>query len=212
MPRPPRRATRLAARCPAARRRRSPAAPALGAERAALRGEQGAVDGLDLRHVRLDAEPLANCQLQVGLGIRESGAQSAPVFQRMRHVAQVCLGGVVHESGEGILGVAAALLDQLRNDHRVLCHRIEDAGVASKPALVGERSGDVSRVELLLLGVERIDPAPRNRLQVGAGGGGCVPRIGHPSDRREARIGPTAHLNAQPARWSLTTPIASIVA
>ena len=54
----------------------------------------------------------------------------------------------MHERREDVLGVAAALLDQLGHDHRVLGDRVEDAAVAAEAALVGERAGDVADVEL----------------------------------------------------------------
>jgi putative flavoprotein involved in K+ transport len=99
------------------------------------------------------------------------------VLDRVRHVAQIRLGRVVHEGGEHVLGVAAALLDELGDDHGVLGDRVEDAAVAAEAALVGERAGDVAGVELLRIGVERVDPAARDRLQVRAGSGRGA--IGH---------------------------------
>jgi hypothetical protein len=51
----------------------------------------------------------------------------------------------VHEGGEDVLGVAAALLDQLRHDHGVLGDRVEDTAVAAEPVLVGERRGIIGR-------------------------------------------------------------------
>jgi len=76
----------------------------------------------------------------------------------MRHVAQVGLAGVVHQRGEDVLDVAAALLDDTRHDHAVLGDRVEDATVAAEPALVGQRPGDVAGVELRRVRVERVDP------------------------------------------------------
>jgi hypothetical protein len=74
----------------------------------------------------------------------------------------------MHERGKRFLGVAAALLDKLRQDHRVLRDRIKAAAMAAEPALVGERAGDVSRVELIQVRIERVHPAPGDRLQEGS--------------------------------------------
>ena len=102
------------------------------------------------------------------LGRLERRAERAAVLERMRHVAQVGLGGVVHQRREHVLGVAAALLDQLGHDHRVLGHRVEGAAVAAEAALVGQRPRDVARVELLRVRVERVHPAARDGLEVQA--------------------------------------------
>ena len=75
----------------------------------------------------------------------------------------------MHQRGEDVLDVAAALLDELGDDHRVLGDRVEAAAVAAEPALVGERAGDVTDVELLGIRVERVDPAAGDGLQVGPG-------------------------------------------
>jgi hypothetical protein len=101
----------------------------------------------------------------------EGGAEGAAVLERIGHVAQVGLGGVVHQRGEGVLGIAAALLDQLGHVHRVLSDRIEDAAVAAEPALVGGCPGDVTGVELRWVKIERVHPATRDGLQVRAGSG-----------------------------------------
>ena len=77
----------------------------------------------------------------------------------------------MHERGEHVLDVAAALLDDARDDHAVLGDRIEDATVAAEPALIGERTRDVAGVQLRGIRVKRVDPASGDRLQVGAGGG-----------------------------------------
>ena len=84
---------------------------------------------------------------------------------------EVGLGGVVHQRREDVLDVAAALLDELGHDHRVLRDRVEGPGVAAEPALVAERAGDVAGVELLRIGVERVHPASGYGLHVGARGG-----------------------------------------
>ena len=60
------------------------------------------------------------------------------MLERVRHVAQVGLGRVVHQRRERVLGVAAALLDNAGDDHGVLRDRVEDAAVPAEPALVGE--------------------------------------------------------------------------
>ena len=151
--------------------------PALAAEGAALGGQQRAVGALDLRDARLDAEVLAQRLLEVVLGLLERGAERAAVLERVRHVAEVGLARVVHEGREDVLDVAAALLDELGHDHRVLGDRVEDAAVAAEAALVGERPRDVADVELVRVGVERVDPAARDGLQIGAGRGWGV--VGH---------------------------------
>ena len=133
--------------------------PVLGAERAALRREQRAVDALDLRHVRLDAEAVADRLLEPVLGLLERRAERAAVLERVGHVAQVRLRRVVHQRGEDVLGVAAALLNELGHDHGVLGDGVEDAAMAAEAALVGERTGDVAGVELVRVGVERVHPA-----------------------------------------------------
>ena len=51
----------------------------------------------------------------------------------MRHVPQVGLAGVVHERGEDVLDVTAALLDDARDDHAVLGDRIKDTTVPAEP-------------------------------------------------------------------------------
>ena len=105
--------------------------------------------------------------LEPGLGFAERCAERAAVLDRMRHVAQVGLARVVHQRGEDVLDVTAALLDDARHDHRVLGDRIEDAAVATEPALVGQRPCDVACVELRGIGLERVHPAPGHRLYVG---------------------------------------------
>ena len=92
----------------------------------------------------------------------------------MRHVAEVGLTGVVHERGERILDVTAALLDYVRHDHTMLGNRIEDAAVAAEPALVRQRTRDIASVELLGVRVEWIHPASRDGLQIRTRGGWCV--------------------------------------
>jgi hypothetical protein len=79
--------------------------PLLGAEHAPLGGEQGAVGLLDLGHAVLDPEALADRLLEVLLGHLERRAELAAVLDRVRHVAEVGLGGVVHQRGEDVLDV-----------------------------------------------------------------------------------------------------------
>jgi hypothetical protein len=117
---------------------------------------------------------LAERPLEVVLGELERLAERAAVLQRMRHVAQVGLRGVVHERGEDVLDVAAPLLDEPRDDHRVLGDGVEHAAVTAEPALVRERAGDVAGVELVGIGIERVHPAARDGLQVGTGSGRTV--------------------------------------
>ena len=74
----------------------------------------------------LDLEPVADSLLEPTLGIPERGAERAAVLDRMRHVAQVRLAGVVHERREHVLDVATALLDDARDDHAMLGDRIEE--------------------------------------------------------------------------------------
>src|SRR5262249_60013619 len=62
----------------------------------------------------------------------------------------------------------SALLHDPRNDHGVLGDRVEDAAMAAEAALVGERAGDVADVELIRIGVEGVDPAAGDGLQVRA--------------------------------------------
>jgi hypothetical protein len=107
----------------------------------------------------------------VVLRLLERRAERAAVLDRMRHVAQVRLGRVVHERGERILDVPAARFDQLGHDHRVLRDRVEDARVPAEPALVRERPRDVTGVELPGVGIERVHPPPGDGLQVGPGSG-----------------------------------------
>jgi hypothetical protein len=54
--------------------------PVLGAERAALGGEQGAVGALDLRDVGSDAKASADRLLEVVLRLLEGGAERAERF------------------------------------------------------------------------------------------------------------------------------------
>src|SRR4051812_26439151 len=63
--------------------------PALGAEGAALRGEQRAVGALDRGDAGADPEARADRLLEVVLGGLEGGAERAAVLDRMRHVAEV---------------------------------------------------------------------------------------------------------------------------
>jgi hypothetical protein len=100
------------------------------------------------------------------LGLPERRAERAPVLERMRHVTQIGLGRVMHESGEGILRVTAALLDQAGDDHGMLSDRVEDSAVPAEPALVGERSGDVAGVQLFGIRIEWVHPTARDRLKV----------------------------------------------
>jgi hypothetical protein len=72
----------------------------------------------------------------------ERRTQGAAVLEGMRHVAQVRLGGVVHERGERLLCIAAPLLHELGHDHGVLGDRVEDAAVPAEAALVRERVPD----------------------------------------------------------------------
>ncbi len=109
--------------------------------------------------------------LEVVLGLLERRTQRAAVLERVRHVPQVRLAGVVHQGGEHVLGVTAPLLDELGHDHRVLRDRVEDPAVTAEPALVGERPRDVADVELLRIRVERVDPPARDGLQVRARSG-----------------------------------------
>src|SRR4051794_34054245 len=57
--------------------------PRLGAERAALCGEQRAIRALDLHHVGLDGEVVAQGALEVVLGLLERGAERAAVLERV---------------------------------------------------------------------------------------------------------------------------------
>jgi len=101
----------------------------------------------------------------------EGRAQRAAVLDGVRHVAQVGLRGVVHERGEDVLDVAAPLLDEPGHDHRMLGDGVEDAAVAAEAALVGQGAGDVARVQLRGIGVERVDPATGDGLEVGTRSG-----------------------------------------
>jgi hypothetical protein len=158
--------------------------PALGAEGPPLGRQQRAIGALDLRHVRPDAEARADRLLQMLLGLPERGAQRAAVLERMRHVAQVRLRGVVHQGREHVLGIPAALLHQLGHDHRMLRDRVERAAVPAEAAQVPERPRDVLDVELLGIGIERVHALAGHRLQVrpglrrrGLGRGGHRPVI-----------------------------------
>jgi hypothetical protein len=132
----------------------------------------------------LDAEAVAQRSLEVVVGLLERGAERAAVLERMRHVPEVRLGRVVHQRGERLVAVPAALLDELGHDHGVLRDRVEDAAVAAEAALVRERPRDVTGVELLRIGIERVHPPPRHGLQVRAGSGRGVIGDGHaPHDR-----------------------------
>ena len=63
--------------------------------------------------------------------------------------------------------VTAGPLDELGDDHGMLGDRAEDAAVTAEPALVGERAGDVTGVELVRIGIERVHPAAGDDLPAG---------------------------------------------
>lgn len=155
--------------------------PALDEKNPVLDGEDSPIDAFDVRDVRLDAESGADHKLEVFLRRSERRTEWAVVLERMRHVAQVSLSRVMHEASKRVLGVAAALLDDLRHKYGMLRNGIEEATVTAEPALVGEGARDVAYVELGWIRVEGIDPSARDRLQVRTGSGGTITRCGHPS-------------------------------
>ena len=65
-----------------------------------------------------------------------------------------------------VLDVAPALLDEARDDHRVLRHRVEAPAVPAEPAHVGQRPRDVADVELLGVGLERVHETAGDGLQI----------------------------------------------
>jgi hypothetical protein len=148
--------------------------PPLGAKSPALGGEKSTLNALDFRDIRLDAKASTDSTTEVVLGFFERRTERAAVLERMGHVAQVRLGGVVHESSEGVFDVAATLLDQIGQDHRVLCNRVKDATVTAEPALVSERTSDVSGIKLVGIRIERVDPAARDGLQKRARNGRAI--------------------------------------
>ena len=153
--------------------------------------------------------PNRSCEraLEVVLGVLERRAERAAVLERMRHVAQVGLGRVVHQGGEHVLDITAPLLDELGHDHRVLGDRVEDPAVPAEPALVGERTRDVAGVELARVGVEGVDPAARDGLQVRAGTGRAVVGRGHGSHASHSYD--AANVNC--AGWGSGEPAARLV-
>lgn len=86
----------------------------------------------------------------------------------------------MHECGKGIIRASTLGLGQLGNDHAVLSYGIEGSAVATEPALVGKRSGDIRELDLVGVWIERVHPAARDSLQIGAGGGRAGLRIAHP--------------------------------
>ena len=153
--------------------------PGLGAEGPPLGGKEGAVHTLDFRRVGPDPESAANRLLEVVLGRPEAFAEDTSMLDRMRQITQVRLGGVVHQGSEGILCVSVALLNQARDDHRVLGHGVEDAAMPAEAAQVGQRAGDITDIELVRIRVEGVNPAARHSLQVRAGGRRGAIGLGH---------------------------------
>jgi hypothetical protein len=109
-------------------------------------------------------EAFEDASLESLLSLAVEAAQFAAVFEWMGEVDEIGLCCVVEEPPESIGGASGSLQHEIGNKRGVLCDGVEDAAVPAEATLVRERVGDVGDLDLLEVGVERVDATATDGL------------------------------------------------